>query len=201
MATAPQIVGESMSGYLQVPDVKCFKIEGGTKKQLGTGQLNVLDIGSDTLMLFIHGVMQYAINKSFPSLRASEYSFVFPSANHVCFGLVFPDSISKDDLEMFEGLLTQYSQFQVQATDDDDDGGDDDNDGDGDDTTSDTAVASNSNDRLVRYGLKAAEYLKKGTVVAQKGIQKGTVIAAKGIRRARDVAKKKNHKTRRERGF
>lgn len=76
-------------------------------------------------------------------------------------------------MDIFEGLLTQFSLFSV--------------------TDIDSAASNSNNPSLtdVQRGKKVANYITKGTILAQKGIKKGTSIAAKGINKSKIYLKKR----------
>lgn len=114
-------------------------------------------------------------------MKATQYSFVFPSINHICWGLVFPVETSDEDIEMFEGLLTQYSQYETKIEEIEGE--------ENDEKKEEDNNNNNKNEKIEKLGKKITQYVKKGTVYAQIGIQKGTVIISKGIRKAKDEIK------------
>jgi hypothetical protein len=166
--------------------VQCFVIEGSTKKLLGTTTLQLLEMADDTLLLYSADCFHYAVKKGILSLRATSHSFVFPGAGHQVFGIILPASAKKGDLEMFIALLSEHSDYSVQIDDETT----------VEDATAAVAVAGeDTEDKVAKYGLKAAALMKKGTALASAGIAKGTVVAASGIRKAKEYAKKKTTKT------
>jgi len=182
---------ESMKQLLSVQNVRCFRIEAGNRMVLGNGTLQVLEMQTDTIFLFVPGVFHYAISKSFPSLKAGQSSYVFPGLKNQCFGLVFPAQTPSEDVEMFEALLTQYSQFQEQTIVEDEE-----------DEEEEVGAKSeakleggeksdekNKEDKAAKYGKKAAKWIRKGTNLAQIGIKKGTVLAGKGINKSKEYLK------------
>jgi len=128
-------------------------------------------------------------------MKAGKSSYVFPGLNQ-CFGLILPAQTPDEDIDMFEGLLTQFSQFQVQEIIEDDEKQEADN-----EQEAGAEVAAESmqvaekeaqgkgEDKAAKYGKKAAKWIRKGTDLAQIGIKKGTVLAGKGIRKSKDYIK------------
>ena len=175
-----------MQSLLSLPGTRCFTIIQGHRTELGHGELNICTMDDNTLLLYIPNVFHYAITKQFPSLRASKYSFVFPGHNGICFGIVFPIKISMDDIDMFEGLLSEYSQYQL------DEGYEADNETQNDTEEKQSQLTPQEKDaKYVEKGKKVASYIQKGTVLAQKGIKKGTAVASLGIRKSNEYLKKK----------
>jgi len=178
-----------MQWLLTIPKTRCFVIQKGKNMSIGNGDLECLTNDDDSLLMHIPGIFNYAINKSFPSLKASQYSFVFPGNNNVCFGVVFPIDAKLEDIEMFEGLLTQYSNFQIQEESENETE-------DNNETKNNTSIISdlklNINDEDVeKTGKQISSGIKKGTEIASKSIQKGTQMAAQSIKKAKDYMKSK----------
>eukprot|EP01084_Bolivina_argentea_P242564 406879_1 len=173
-----------MQTLLTLPGTRCFTIVQGNRTSLGQGELNVCLMDDKTLLLYIPNVFHYAITKQFPSLKASQYSFVFPGHNHMCFGIVLSISVSGDDIEMFEGLLSEFSQYQIDEELQ--------NEAQPSEATADKDTDEKSKDaKYAEKGKTVASYIKQGTALAAKGIQKTTSVASLGIRKSNEFIKKK----------
>ena len=174
-----------MQSLLSLPGTRCFTIIQGQRTELGHGELNICTMDDQTLLLYIPNVFHYAITKQFPSLRASKYSFVFPGHNGICFGVVFSIKIPTEDIDMFEGLLSEYSQYQL------DEGYEADNDEEKSQIETTPKTQEEKDAQIAEKGKKIASYIQKGTKLAQKGIKKGTVAASIGIRKSNEYLKRK----------
>jgi hypothetical protein len=169
-----KIESRELCALLTVPNTQCYLIEGTSKKIIGTGELQVLELGQDALLFHIQDVFNYVMTKHFPSMKASRRTYVFPTAYHTCWGLLFPETMSDRDLELFEDLLGQYSQFTLQMV-------------------PRTQFEKHEEEKKVMEAAPQkvddvrerehviAVYVKKGADFTRKGIKKGTAILMNGI--------------------
>eukprot|EP01083_Nonionella_stella_P219552 786355_1 len=153
-----------MQTLLSILGTRCFTIIEGQRSELGHGELNICAVDDNTLLLYIPNTFQYAITKQFPSLRATKHSFVFPGHNGMCFGVVFPISTPLDDIDMFEGLLNEYSQYQI-----DEEFQNDLKQNNNTNIQDDEKKPTKTKDeKYEEKGKKMAQYIEKGTLLAKK---------------------------------
>jgi len=153
-----------VQSLLSLSHVHVFSIQNGHLSVLGVGELSISVMDVHILLLSVPDLFQYPITADFPCLRASHLSFVFPGQRGFCFGpgqqglsygLILSNSTSTEDLDMFEALLSEYSQYRVEKT------------------VSENAENKDTG-KMVASFLKKG--VKKGAAVASMGLQKSNAF-------------------------
>jgi len=166
-----------MSELFSLPFVHAFSIQNGNLSKLGVGTLSIYAMDVHMMLLHIPGVFQHPITADFPCLRASHLSFVFSGQNGFClgagqeglsFGIILSNSTSSEDLDMFEALLSEYTQYRVEE-----------------------AVFENAecDDKTQSTSSKSSmsSFLRKGL---KKGLQSGAAVASMGLKKSNAFLKK-----------
>ncbi|ETO12909.1 hypothetical protein RFI_24466, partial [Reticulomyxa filosa] len=172
----------AMRPLLSLEYVSCYKIEGANRIPMGIGQLQVLEMATDTLLFFMPGVFSYAINKQCAQKKRQAVI---------------------EDIEMFEGLLAQFSQFHAHVSlyiyiyinffffcmlitknifvlfSNEAEGKSEEKEEEEDSETSEGKPKT-----------KAGKLIKKGVDLAKVGIKKGTITATEGIHASKEYLKK-----------
>jgi len=161
-AAAPQISPKSSNDevdariILDMPLCQVYSLRDGVKHLVESGTLELLQSRLDgaEVYLLLLGSVKLALRLEVPCLEMAPRNFVFPTDGNT-YGLVVPDSIEEDVLEVFRGLLQEHTSFRSAAE------------------PQPIAALPDRPDRVVSTANSVAAGLGAGSVVVATGVIRG----------------------------